>query len=76
MNNMRRKQLEGISSKLSDILNDLELIKEEEEEYLSNIPDNLRGSERYQISEAAIDNLATALDQVDEAIMAIDSASE
>lgn len=54
----------------------LESVKDEEEEYMENIPENLQSSERYEKAENAVDNLDSALDSLDEAISDIESASE
>ncbi len=76
MNNPRRKQLAEISEKLSELRSMLESVKDEEEEYMGNIPENLQSSERYEKAENAVDNLDAALDSLDEAISSIESASE
>ncbi len=69
MNNKRRKNIAEIISKLNslseeveNILSDIEIVKDEEEECLENIPENLQESERYNQVEEAADNLNTAFD--------------
>ena len=69
MNNKRRKniaeiisQLNSLSEKVENILSDIEIVKDEEEECLENIPENLQESERYNQVEEAADNLNTAYD--------------
>lgn len=76
MNKARRKQLEEISSKISEIRDELESIMGDEEEYRDNIPENLQGSERYEIADTACSEMQDALDSLDEAISSIDTAQE
>lgn len=74
MNNTRRKQIKNIISKLSDIKNEIDDIAVDEEDCLDNIPENLQESERYEKSEAALENLNDALDTVDELIEYLEEA--
>lgn len=74
MNNARRKKLRTLADQLGEIMTELEMLKEEEETYLYNIPENLQGSERYEAAESAIDNLDTACDDLDEVINSIEEA--
>lgn len=74
MNNARRKiiasiinKIDLISEEMEVILNDIESVKDEEEEVLDSIPENLQGSERYNITEESVDNLNTAFDMWQEA---------
>ena len=68
MNKDRRKSisdninlLENIKSKLEDILSD-------EEMYFDNMPENLQGSIRGEVSENAIDALNEAIENLDSVI--------
>lgn len=87
MNAQRRKNIAFIvkditllSEKAESILNDLESIKGEEEEYLENIPENLQNSERYAAEEAveyldgAYDTLQEAIDNIADVISALEEA--
>ena len=76
MNKARRKQLEEIESRLSDIYDDLESIANEEEEYRDCMPENLQGSDRYTDSESASDYMQEALDAIDNARDAVSSATD
>lgn len=69
MNAVRRKEISRVlrrltelTEDLSDILGDIENIKDEESEALENIPESLQETERYAQSEAAADNLEEAYD--------------
>lgn len=75
MNAKRRKDIaflvrdiKLLSEKAESIMNDLESIKGEEEECLENIPENLQDSERYTITEEAVENLDNAYETLQEAI--------
>lgn len=72
MNNARRKKIRTIAEQLGEIMTELEMLKDEEEEYLNNIPENLQSSERYELAENAIDDIDSACDNLDEAIISIE----
>lgn len=69
MNAVRRKEISRVlrrltelTEDLSDILGDIENIRDEESEALENIPESLQETERYDQSEAAAENLEEAYD--------------
>ena len=75
MNKARRNELSRIIRGLNTIqdkedlyslINELESLKDEEQDYYDNIPENLQNSQRAQDSEQAIDNLEEALDLLNE----------
>ena len=68
MNNTRRNELEKLRLKIEELVSELETIKEEEDEYRDNMPENLHGGTRYETSEAASDCMDYALDNLNEAI--------
>ena len=76
MNNVRRKALREIIDRLSVIRSDLEMLADEEREYMENMPENLWGSERYEKAEEAVDNLDEALGSLEEIEEAIENACE
>ena len=70
MNKLRRKELREIINGLNAIqdrddlyawINTLENLKDEEQDYYDNIPENLQYSRRAEASEEAIENLEEAL---------------
>lgn len=73
MNKPRRKQLEAIIDRIDAIVADLEWVRDDEEEYRDNIPENLQGSERYERADTAVYSLEDALDTLS---MVIDSINE
>lgn len=64
MNNARRKALNEVidmiheaMDKLQEAYDAVDEVSAEEQDCLDNIPENLQGSERYQMSEEAVDNM-------------------
>lgn len=76
MNKIRRKALQEIYDKLSDLQEELETIKDEEDESRENMPENLQGSERYEQSETASGNIDEAMEYLSSACDSIESAME
>lgn len=68
MNKLRRKQIEEIAEKIVETKMELELLKDEEQESVDNMPENLKNSERYSNMESAIDTLDNALTNLEDAI--------
>lgn len=76
MNKQRRKTLNEIHEKIAEMRDVLEEVKDEEECYRDNMPENLQGSERYEKADAACDLLDDAIRLLEEALEYIDSATE
>lgn len=74
MNKQRRLELSKVLSMIEETKEILETLKEEEEESRDNIPENLQGSSRYEMADAACDNLDTAVSSLEEATEAITEA--
>ena len=75
MNKARRKELSKVVNELNrikdkdalyDCINTLESIRDDEQDYYDNIPENLQYSQRAEDSEAAIENMEEALDLLNE----------
>lgn len=75
MNKARRSELNRICGQIERALSDLEAVQAEEDSRDST-PENLQGTERYEISVAACDSLADAVAGLETAIDAISEASE
>ena len=76
MNKVRRKELSDVIRGLNTIqdkddlygwISTLDSIKDDEQDYYDNIPENLQSSQRAEDSETAIENLEEALDLLNEA---------
>ena len=76
MNKARRKALQEIFDKLTDLSAELESIKIEEDETRDNMPENLQGSEKYEQSETASYNIDEAMESLSSACDSIESAME
>lgn len=84
MNKLRRKQIEkliveinhiqfdGQKANLLDAKEALENIKDEEQGYLDNMPENLHGGDAYSNSEIAISSIVEALQLIETLIDAIE----
>ena len=68
MNKHRRTVISELLEQLTEISENLEMIKDEEEEALENYPENLRYSERGEAMQEAFDNLEEACGAISEAI--------
>jgi len=76
MNQQRRKELNELVSELEEIENRLESIKNDEEEYRDNLPENLQGSEKYDMSDSACFEMENAIAFLADAISSIEAAQE
>ena len=68
MNKTRRSQINAIISKLEAIAEDIEVLKDEEEEAFYNLPDSLQYSEKGEAMEDAMTNLDDALAYINDAM--------
>ena len=76
MNKLRRKTLQRIFDQLSDLREEIEAVKEEEDESRENMPENLQGSERYEQSETASSNMDEAIEYISSACDSLESVLE
>lgn len=76
MNNKRRKEIQEAITELEELKSIVESIRDEEQEIVDNMPENLQSSERYEIAEAAAENLDNACTSLDEALDYLIGASE
>lgn len=74
MNDKRRNLIRGVKTALEDIESRIDIIRDDEEESLDNIPENLQYSDRYERIEAAVDALNDALELVDQLQDKLDDA--
>ena len=76
MNKQRRKAINDISDSVRDLQTKIDNLKDAEQDYYDNMPENLQESERGEIAEEAIDNLQSAYDSLEDAINSLDSAAQ
>lgn len=69
MNKKRRKEIDEAIKRanelqvmLQELQGFIEEIRDEEQEYIDNIPENLQGSKRYEVAEISMENLDNAVD--------------
>jgi len=68
--------LQAVIDRIEDLRSVLEELRDEEQEYMDNMPENLWGSERYNKAEEAISDMDFALDNLEQAVSYIESAQE
>ena len=75
MNKDRRKEISkavelmnNASGMLEEAKDILDCALSDEQDYLDNMPENLQGSEKYEVAESAVENLEEAVDAFDEII--------
>ena len=76
MNKQRRAELEKIKDLASDMHYRLVVVKNEEEEYRDNMPENLQNSEKYERADEIVSELEEALDQLEEIIDILERSRE
>lgn len=76
MNKARRKELERAIELLEKATDIIDSCKDEEREYLDNMPENLQYSEKHEVAESAVENLEQALYYLSDAVECVESASE
>ena len=67
-------ELDELMGKVGDIRDQIDTIKDEEQEYFDAMHENLQGGERGQAAEAAVDLLQTVYDSLDNATTEISDA--
>ena len=74
LNDKRRSFLKDAIYHLNKAQTIVEQVNDQEDDVLSNVPDNLQASERYEKIEDAIDKLNDASEKIDEARDCIEEA--
>ena len=76
MNKARRKELSRAVELLEEAQSIIESCRDEEQEYMDYMPENLWESEKYCAAEEAVNNMDEAYDVIGEAIDSVESAME
>jgi len=74
MNKERRKAINKIKSQLINLKAELEILKNEEDDFLDNFPANLQNSGKYEQCQIAVDALDLAVDTFDDINTALETA--
>lgn len=73
MNADRRKRIREAISQIQDIIIDVESIRDEEQDVMENIPENLQGSQRYCDMEEYVDSMDEVISSLEEACNSLES---
>jgi hypothetical protein len=76
MNAPRRKELQAIHNLITEARDRLMVVKDDEEEYLFNMPENLQNSERYTNTEEMVESLEECLDELDTILETIEEVTQ
>lgn len=68
MNKARRKEIDSVIEVLEKAKEQLEVIRDDEQDYFDNMPESFQYAEKGEAAEEAISNLDYAIDQIDEVI--------
>ena len=74
MNKDRRARIQALINKLEDIREDIDFIKDEEQEYYDNMPENFQMGEKGDKAQEAIDNLNYAYSSIEEVVEYLEEA--
>jgi len=61
MNNERRKEIQKLIDRCIDLKNDVELIRDEEQEYFDNMPESIQAGDKGERAQTAVDALEAAI---------------
>lgn len=76
MNNARRKQIADAIQKIEEAKTLLEIVRDEEQDAFDNIPEGIQSSERGQKMEAAISSMDDAINDIENIVGSLETASE
>ena len=76
MNKQRRARIAKVQAAIEVLLEELEEIRDEEQEAYDNFPESLQESERGEAMIAAIDNLDYAMESIGEVVDYLENAAD
>lgn len=76
MNNQRRREIRDIHNRITDAVETLRVVADEEENYRDAMPENLQGSEKYDRADEVVGILETACDDIETALGELEGAME
>lgn len=76
MNADRRRAINKLSSQLDEIKGEIESLRDEEQDYIDNMPESFRQGEKGDLADQAISNLDEAVSSVESAIDSLNSAQD
>lgn len=76
MNKERRAALAALVQRIEEVVSEAETLRDEEQEYFDNMPEAFQDGERGQAAEAAAEAIDEAINQLEEAVEALNRAAE
>jgi hypothetical protein len=74
MNAKRRGEIRGLEARIELLRDELDALREEEQEYFDNMPESLQAGDRGERAEAAVAALDEAIEGLDDATTALAEA--
>lgn len=68
MNAKRRSEIDGIKVDLGAIKDRIESVRDDEQEYRDNMPENMQNGDKFEAADTAVNTLEEVLGQVESAI--------
>lgn len=63
-----KAEVEALVSKAEDLINDIESVRDEEQEYFDNMPESFQQGEKGEVAEAAVASLDQAMEALQEMV--------
>ncbi|MEM1046506.1 MAG: hypothetical protein AAGL24_10155 [Pseudomonadota bacterium] len=76
MNKARRKAIDAIVARIDELKADVEIIRDEEQDYFDNMPEGIQDGEKGEVAQSAIDSLDDAVNTIDDIVESLNSAAE
>ena len=76
MNKQRRKEIQSVIDQLHSLQSTIEALRDDEQEYYDNMPENFQFGERGQAAEDAVSYMDDAISSIEEAISSLESSAE
>ena len=76
MNKARRATLNKIASTIAEAKDGLGMLRDEEQEYMDNMPESLACGEKYSIAENAVSNMDDAINSLEEAVSSVEESTQ
>ncbi len=75
MNKARRKQIDELAQRMQELLSDIEAVKDEEQDYFDNMPENMLSGEKASASEEALSTLEDAVSNAESALESLQNVA-
>lgn len=76
MNKVRRDTIAKLQARISELKDEVEMVRDEEQEYYDNMPENMQQGDKGQNAESAVSALDEAMENLDSAMSSLDEASQ